>query len=388
MYPGRVRRTALLVVALSGCGRLGFDDRDLPPEECALTIDPATLRLNFNSTRAFEGAFGQEPYEFRFTGTGAALDAGGATLRARDQPGAGIVTVTDDVGCTAEANVDIGGDTLWYVGGSSMSVPSAQVYKSTDGATWTLAGSLPDKRTSGALFVFHDQLIWATGGDGVGPKTDVFASTDGATWVKIGDVPTASSNPGFAVFRDKLWLIGGSAGPDTRLVFSSDTGTTWTQTGMLPDDNHGGAVAATSDKLWYLGGHNSNNGMLYRWALSSTDGVTFQQPGMLAAGREYASAIALGDTVMIAGGQNTSPMAMDTVFTTQDGTAFAMQPSLPVPRSFSTLVRFGDFIYSIGGNDGCGVVRAPASGGAWTPVVGNFPQPRQAGRVAVFTPGS
>ena len=381
-------RLATFVLILVGCGRLGFDDRELSPDDCVLTLTPAQQRINFNSTRALTAADGLEPYAFAVTGDGLTVDPATGVIASRDQVGQATVTVTDDLGCTAEAHVDIGGDTLWYVGGSSMSVPSAQVYKSTDGATWTLAGSLPDKRTSGALYVFHDQLIWATGTDGVGPKTDVFASTDGASWVKIGDVPTASSNPGFAVFKDAVWLIGGSASPDTRLVFSSDTGTTWTQTGTLPDDNHGGAVAATADKLWYLGGHNSNNGMLYRWALSSTDGVTFQQPGMLASGREYASAIAIGDTVMLAGGQDTSPMTMSSVLTTQNGTDFAVQPPMPVARAFTTLVRFGDFVYSIGGNDGGGVVRAPVSGGAWTPVIGNFPQPRQGGRAAVFTPRS
>ncbi|MBL9018028.1 MAG: hypothetical protein JNL83_27835, partial [Myxococcales bacterium] len=128
-----MRRLAVLVVALCGCGRLGFEDRAIATEDCALAIEPAQWRMNFNSTRAFAGTGGQAPYQYRFTGTGATLDAGSDTLRARDQPGTGTVTVTDGAGCTAEASVEIGGDTLWYVGGSSMGVPSAQVYKSTDG---------------------------------------------------------------------------------------------------------------------------------------------------------------------------------------------------------------------------------------------------------------
>ena len=377
--------TLVLVLVLAGCGRLGFGDHDVAPDGCAVTVAPAQQRINFNSTRQLEPTGGDAPYHYALTGDGATVGATDGVVTARDQPGQVTVTVTDDRGCSAEARFDVGGDTLWYVGGSSMAVPQAQVYKSTDGATWTLAGSLPDKRNSGALFVFHDQLIYATGTDGVGPKTDVFATTDGMTWTKIGDVPTATANPGFAVWKDKMWLVGGAGASDIKEVFSSDAGTIWTATGSLPELNHGGAVAATADKLWYLGGHNNSTSMLYRWVLSSTDG-TFTMAGNLASGREYASAIAIGDTVILAGGQDTTPTSMSSVLTTQNGTTFVTQPPMPVARAFTALVRFGDFIYSIGGNDGGGVVRAPASGGAWTAVTGDFPQPRQGGKAAVFSP--
>ena len=378
-------RLATLCLILAGCGRFGFDGREVPPDGCAVAIAPAQQRINFNSTRQLGPTGGVGAYHYTLAGDGATVGATNGVVASRDQPGQATVTITDDVGCTAEARIDIGGDALWYVGGSSMGVPSAQVYKSTDGATWTLAGSLPDKRNSGALFVFHDQLIYATGTDGVGPKTDVFATSDGMAWTKLGDVPTATANPGYAVFKDRMWLVGGAGNPDILSVFSSDVGMVWTQTGSLPDLNHGGAVAATADKLWYIGGHNNSNGMLYRWVLSSTDG-NFAMAGNLASGREYASAIAIGDTVMLAGGQDTTPASMASVLTTQNGTTLVTQPPLPVARAFTALVRFGDFIYSIGGNDGGGVVRAPAAGGAWTAVTGNFPQPRQGGKVAVFTP--
>lgn len=377
-------RLATLLVVLAGCGRIGFGAGEAPPDGCAVTVAPAQQRMNFNSTRQLEPTGGAAPYHYALTGDGATVDATSGLVVSRDQPGQVTVTVTDDRGCSAQTSIDVGGDTLWYVGGSSMSVPQAQVYKSSDGATWTLAGALPDKRHSGALFVFHDQLIWATGTDGVGAKTDVFATTDGVTWTKIGDVPIATSNPGFAVYEDKLWLIGGDASPDIKEVFSSDVGVVWTQTGMLPELNHGGAVAVT-DRMWYVGGHNRTTGMLYRWVLSSADG-TFGMVGNLATGREYASAIAVGDTIMIAGGQDTTPTTMSSVLTTTNGTTFTTGSPMPVARAFSALVRFGDFVYSIGGSDGGGVARAPVSGGAWTPVDGNFPQPRQSGRVAVFTP--
>src|SRR5437868_11997631 len=99
--------------------------------------------MNFNSTRALEPTGGKTPYHYALSGGPASIDADTGVITSRDQPGQVIATITDAFGCTAEARVTLGGDTLWYVGGSSMAVPSAQVYKSTDGAMWTLAGSLP-----------------------------------------------------------------------------------------------------------------------------------------------------------------------------------------------------------------------------------------------------
>jgi hypothetical protein len=383
-----VGRVATAVLFLAGCGRLGFGDRPLDPDACAVTLTTAA-RINFNSSRTLAADGGVAPYHYALIGTGATIDADTGVLVARDQPGNVTVTASDDVGCSAQVDLDVGGDTLWYVGGSSNAVPSAQVWKSTDGAGWTLAGSLPDKRTSGALYVFHDQLIWASGSDGVGPRGEVFASSDGTTWTQIGTVARPGVNPGFAVFHDRLWLIGGAASPDVDEVYASDTGAVWTLVGHLPQANHGGATVVAGDKLWYFGGHNNNNGMLYRWALSSSDGVTFQMIGNMATGREYASAIAVDGKMIIAGGQDTTPTTMATVLSTTNGTAFTTETPLPVPRAFTALVRLGELMYSIGGNDGGGVYAT----GAVTPTpwlqampADMFPKPRQAGRVAVFTP--
>lgn len=375
-------RLLVLAIALGGCGRWGFDS-DPPATACMLALDAGAPRLNFNSSRPVQSSGTELPIAWSITGP-AKIDALG-TVGAGDQPGTATITATDDAGCEATATLEIGGDTLWYVGGSSMSVPSAQIWTSTDGLAWTLTGTLPDKRTSGGIYVFHDRLWLLGGSDGSGMPRTFWSTADGVTWRQ--DIAViAAVNFGAVVFDDKMWSIGGDASPDTARVLATSDGQTWTDMGVLPQVNHGGSAVVAGGKMWWLGGHNRTAGTLQNWALSSTDGATWTMEGTIGPGREYAGAVALGDTLVLAGGQDLTPTPTNVVSTSDDASvAFAAGSPLPAARAFGALVRFGDSLWSIGGSDGGGVFSAPVGGGAWTARTTNFPIPRQGGRVAVFS---
>lgn len=378
-----MRRCALLLVCLTACGRLGFTDHEpTPPDECTLALDAGAPRLNFHSRRAIQASGGSEPIAFVLNGTGT-IDALGV-VTADHTAGLATITATDAGECTAQASLEIGGDMLWYVGGSSSAVPSPQVWKSTDGHAWTLAGALPDKRTSGGLLVFHDKLWWISGSDGVGERDEVWWSEDGVTWTLAGHVPMGATNFGHAVFKDQMWMVGGGATPDIDTVYASGDGATWQLIGTLPTDNHGGASVVADGKLWYLGGHDRNTGMLFDWALSTSTGASWQQVGSIGPGREYASALDLDGTIILAGGQDLTPTQTTSVIGTTTGTSFMAQPPLPVARAFGSLARFGGRLWSIGGTDG-GAVFEAVPGGAWATPVTNFPVPRTGGKLAVFS---
>lgn len=368
-----------LVIAAGGCGRWGFDEAPANPDSCALTISPSPARVNFNSTLTFTAEGGQPEYTFRIAGDGdAEIDAVTGALRAGPEAGPTTVEVVDAVGCRAIADVTIGGDTLWFAGGSTASVPSREVWRSTDGTDWTLAGQLPQRRTNGALVSFRDQLLYIAGNDG-SPVATVYASPDGAAWSQIGAMPSPASNFGFAVHQGQLFVVGGNGNADN--VFASEDGVTWTPVGVLPDPNHGGSLVSYEDRLWYVGGH---DGALYDWVLASVDGASWTAEGTIPLAREYHSALVRDGAIWIVGGQDTSPMRLADISVTTNGANWTPVTPLPMGRAFSPLVVFLGRVWSLGGSDLGGVWST--DGTAWTSHTTTFPEPRQGGAAAVFTP--
>ncbi len=371
----------VLSLALGGCGRWGFDEGVAGPDAaCALTVSPNPGRVNLNSGLTFVAEGGVPGYTFAFDG-----DPGGATIepttgrvRAGPEPGTAIVQVTDAVGCRATADLTIGGATLWYAGGSTMAVPSREVWRTNDGLAWSLAGTLPARRTNGALVAFRNQLIFIAGSDGAQVMT-VFASADGATWSTIGALPMPASNFGFAVHGDRLIVVGGNGNGDN--VYASDDGVTWSMVGRLPDPNHGGILLSRGDRLWYVGGH---DGSLYDWVLSSVDGAVWTMEGTIPLAREYHSGLVVEGTIWVVGGQDTTPTRLADVSVSGDGTNWSSIAPLPAARAFSPLVKFLDRIWSLGGSDMGGVFSTDRT--TWTQHTTNFPVPRQGGAAAVFTP--
>ena len=337
-------------------------------------------RVNFNSQIAFSAGGGDPEYVFSIRGDGdATIDGSTGELRAGPEAGSAIVEVVDAVGCRAAADVVIGGDRLWFVGGSTASVPSGQVWRSTTGTDWTLVGQLPLPRTNGSLVTFRDQLLYIAGSNSNLVKT-VYASPDGVAWSEIGQLPSPASSFGFAVHQDRMFVVGGNGNTDQ--VFASRDGATWTPVGTLPDPNHGGTLVSHAGRLWYVGGH---NGTVYDWVLSSPDGATWTMEGTIPIAREYHSAIVRDGAIWVVGGMDTGADRMTDVRTSTSGTSWTSVAPLPMPRAFGPLVAFLDRVWSLGGSDLGGVWSTDGSTWIAHPTT-TFPEPRQGGAVAVFTP--
>lgn len=367
----------LVLVCIAGCGRFGFDN-EVAPDACAVAVSAPSSRTNVHSKVTFTANGGRAPYEFRLVSGPGAISAGGSFASA-GQPGTATIEATDVFGCSAQASIAVGGDSLFYVGGTSSSVPTNQVLRSDDGITWSVVGTLPAPRYSGALLVKDDRMFYISGSNATAAR-DVYSSADGVTWTKVGDVPVAATSFGSAVLRDRMWMVGGN-GNGRATVWSTD-GITWTRAGDLPTDNHGGSLAVLNDGLVYTGGHNGN---LYDWVVRSEDGETWTEIGTLPAGREYHRAITIDGTMLLVGGQTTTPTALALVTATTNGTTFQTEPDLPTGRANAGLAWFREELWSVGGSDGNGVYSAPMAG-TWTSRTTDFPAPRTSGGLVAFTP--
>lgn len=156
---------------------------------------------------------------------------------------------------------------MWLVGGiDPMGTELADVWHSTDGATWTAVTGNGGMRGlySGCLVSFNGEL-WLLDYDAV------WSSPDGVTWAPKGNVPASYSAPGTdgvytacVVWNNTWWLIGGN----TPTVFSTTDGTTWTQT----SSNYGAGSGITYGATVF-------NNQLYVVAssgvYSSSDGATW-----------------------------------------------------------------------------------------------------------------
>lgn len=375
-----MRCSGLTLLALVGCGRLGFDPLEGEALRCdTLALDSASANLNSKTTLNASG--GYPPYHFAFVDAGpnsTALDPDTGQLTVGDELGKGTVELTDAGGCTARAEVTVGGSTLFYVGGTFNSVPTREVWRSTDGHAWELAGELPEARYWGGLVVLDNRLLWIAGNDGGNPRSEIYESTDGTLWNEIGNAPFSANAFGFTMHQGKFYISGGYSNGDN--VYATENGLDWTLVGHLPMENHGGTLVSVGGEMIYAGGH---NGSLFDWVLASSDGSNWTQVGTLAVPREYHTGVRIDGRMWLVGGQNTTPTPIADVTKTTDGVSWSPLAPLPVARALGSVVQFADRVWSFGGSNSAGVYSM--TNDTWQVESTNFP-PRQAGLLARFTP--
>jgi hypothetical protein len=125
---------------------------------------------------------------------------------------------------------------MWLIGGDNGGVAMADVWKSTDGVTWTQqlpAGTSFSARTTHATAVLHGRLYVVGGAAGtaygVTQYNDVWSTTDGTDWRMDTAAAAFSARSMFALFlhNDELWLTGGFAAGLLNDVWRSNDAVNW-----------------------------------------------------------------------------------------------------------------------------------------------------------------
>ena len=219
---------------------------------------------------------------------------------------------------------------MWVIGGYDGSARN-DVWKSTDGVTWTKV--LEDSYNAGQFshrgghsLVVYDGAMWVIAGQGIGYRdmNDVWKSTDGANWTYINkdSAPSARFSPrrffATVAFNGAMWVIGGVDGNYHNDVWKSTDGAVWTQvlpsTATPPADQfsirsnpatvvYNPSTGSGQDgAIWLIGGI-GGGGLKDVW--TSTDGAHWAQvnasiPFLVRASTVYKKEIwAMGKTTSI-----------------------------------------------------------------------------------------
>jgi len=168
------------------------------------------------------------------------------------------------------------GQKLWVIGGVAGAKYNNEIWKSSDGAAWTLAGYAPFSSREAAVILKYNGKLWIIGGlaAGGGYKNDVWSSADGVTWTQA--TAAASFSPRYrhagAVFQNQMWITGGYDGANTlNDSWSSTDGINWTKAaGSMFSTREGHCAVVYSGRIWVIGGQ--NRATVYNSVWSSVDG--------------------------------------------------------------------------------------------------------------------
>ncbi len=254
-----------MLLLLTACGRLGYDQRSDTEDAsidaqsvdaglCSLVLVANAESVNLGSTAAFTASLGMPPYQYAIdSGTGS-INATTGLYHAADLGGLQTISATDSVGCRAVATIEVGGSSLFLIGGrTGGSEPYDGVWRSTNGLDWSLVGSLPEARYFGTALVYNNK-IWYFGGETADPRTlhnTVWSSSDGVDWTEVGSLPTNNIQQGATVREGRMWVVGGVG----RDIYWSIDGATWTIVGAIPEAVHGISLLVHQGRFLVAGGH-------------------------------------------------------------------------------------------------------------------------------------
>ena len=170
------------------------------------------------------------------------------------------------------------------------------------------------------------------------------------TWSKLPNVPIKRVIHKTAVLGDSIYVLSGQPDKKRVDVFNAVT-STWTQYNDLPDNN-----------FWYSG-MTTYNGKIYRFGgggnISASEAAHVYNPSTdawsslaaLPKSLHAPDAAVLGDSIYITGGYTSGRYIAGTWIYDIAKDAYSQGPYLNSARSYHNMVRVGDCLYSIGGNN-------------------------------------
>lgn len=169
-------------------------------------------------------------------------------------------------------------------------------------------------------------------------------------WTKLLDVPIPRVIHKTAVLGDSIYVLSGQ--PDKRRVdVYNAVNKTWKQYANLPDNNFWYAGITTyDDKIYRFGGGGS---------ISATNVAHVYNPGSdnwtslspLPKALHAPDAQVLGDSIFITGGYSSSTYLSGVWIYDIAKDSYSQGPYLNSERSYHAMVRIGECIYSLGGNN-------------------------------------
>ena len=331
------------------CGRLAFDKQPLSEDAgtqdapgidataCLLRLVATAESVNLGSSVAFTASLGRPPYHYAIdSGTGS-INAETGLYHAADLGGLQIISATDSVGCGAVAKIEVGGSSLFIIGGrTGGSEPYDGIWRSTNGLDWSLVGNLPEARYFGTTLVYNNK-IWYFGGETADPSTlhdTVWSSGDGVDWTEVGSLPTNNIQQGATVRDGRMWLVGG-AGRD---IYWSIDGATWTTVGAIPEAVHGISLLVHQGRFIVAGGH-AGVTPYPDSVYASDDGMSWTTIGTLPIPSEYEASLVIDDVIWRVGGQNAGSFVPE-ILRSSDGIDWDTVGTLPTGASHGSITLF------------------------------------------------
>lgn len=212
------------------------------------------------------------------------------------------VPVHDTAGATAAGGALV-------IGGGNTSEQS--VVQQLVNGTWKVVGHLPTTRSDLSAATIGPTTYVLGGYDGSTPAVaTVLSSTDGRTWTKAGTLADPVRYAAAAVWNGKIYLFGGEvSGVEKNVVQEFDPATGTTKPIALMPASLGHATAVTvGDRILFIGGRNNSGGMSKQ--------MWWFDPSLRSFGAETdlpypvadASVAAFGDSVYLLGGESPHPI--------------------------------------------------------------------------------